>query len=147
MKFVKKILVMSLLVISLISILTFAMTYQNIGFNELFFEQWLASTFWSATTMAPLGFVMIAIISKVVSIALPRAAESKQNFIIGILMAVVMESFMALVTTINNVGILTITELAGYWWHAFLIALPLGLVISLLMTLFVKPRLERYMAS
>ena len=63
MKIVKKILVMLSLVFTLIGILTFAMTYQNIGFNEQFFEQWLTSTLWSVTTMAPLGFLMIAIIS------------------------------------------------------------------------------------
>lgn len=147
MKIIKKALVMLSLIFTLIGLLTFAMTYQNIGFNEQFFEKWLTSTLWSATTMAPLGFIMIAIISKLVSIALPKAIESRQNFVIGVSMAVIMESIMTLVTTINNIDINTVTELAIYWWQAFVIALPLGLLISLIMSLFVKPRLDRYMAS
>jgi hypothetical protein len=147
MKIIKKALVMLSLIFTLIGLLTFAMTYQNIGFNEQFFEKWLTSTLWSATTMAPLGFIMIAIISKLVSIALPKATESRQNFVIGVSMAVIMESIMTLVTTINNIDINTVTELTIYWWQAFVIALPLGLLISLIMSLFVKPRLDRYMAS
>ncbi len=147
MRIVKKTLVMLSLIFTLIGLLTFVMTYQNIGFNEQFFEKWLTATLWSATTMAPVGFLMIAIISKIVSIALPKATESKQNFVIGVSMAVIMESIMALVTTINNIDVKTVTELTVYWWQAFVIALPLGLLISLIMSLFVKPKLERYMAN
>ncbi|MDF2179705.1 DUF2798 domain-containing protein [Aliiglaciecola sp. CAU 1673] len=147
MKLVKKLMVLIPLVLVLIGILTFAMTYKNIGFSDRFFEQWLTSTVWSAATMAPLGFLMIAIVSKLVSISLPSASEFMQNTTIGVLMAVIMEAAMALVTTVNNVGMASLTELMGHWWPAFIVALPVGLLISVFMSLVIKPRLERFLES
>jgi hypothetical protein len=146
-KMAKKILVVVPLVLTLIGSLTFVMTYQNIGFGELFLYQWIESTLLVATTMAPLGFLMIAVISKMVVLVLPKASEAKRNVVIGVTMALVMESIMALVTTLNNTGFPAISEFFTAWWSALIIALPLGLLISLLMTTFIKPKLERYLAS
>ncbi len=146
-KMAKKILVVVPLVLTLIGSLTFVMTYQNIGFGELFLYQWIESTLLVATTMAPLGFLMIAVISKMVVLVLPKASEAKRNVIIGVTMALVVESIMALVTTLNNIGFPAISEFFTAWWSALIIALPLGLLISLIMTTFIKPKLERYLAS
>ncbi|PKG57105.1 hypothetical protein CXF83_17285 [Shewanella sp. Choline-02u-19] len=143
----KKILVTVSLVLTLIGSLTFVMTYKNIGFGEQFLYQWIASTLIVAITMAPIGFMMVAVISKIVVLVLPRASESKRNVIIGVAMALVMESIMALVTTLNNIEFTTLSELMNVWWSALIIALPLGLLISLMMTTLVKPKLERYLAS
>ncbi|BBN83277.1 hypothetical protein PA25_32620 [Pseudoalteromonas sp. A25] len=147
MRLFKKILVMVPVVFTLVGILTFVMTYQNIGFSNSFVEQWLTSTIWAATTMAPIGFVMVAIISKVVNALLPKTRDVIKNAVIGISMAIVMEGFMAAVTTINNVRYVSLEAFVDYWWQAFIIALPVGLLISVFMTLTVKPRLERFMAN
>lgn len=150
-KLLKKIAIILPLIITLVGSLTFVMTYMNIGFGDQFINQWLTSLLLAAITMAPLGFLMVAIISKLVLAVMPKASENKRNFVIGLSMALIMESFMALVTTMNNLGLPANVDLINQWlqnWgQAVLIALPFGLVISLIMTLFVKPRLERLMAS
>ncbi|WP_462173963.1 DUF2798 domain-containing protein [Pseudoalteromonas xiamenensis] len=143
----RKMLVLVPLIFTLIGILTFVMTYQNIGFSNAFVEQWLTSTLWAATTMAPIGFVMVTIISKVVGTLIPNTREVTKNTVIGISMAIIMEGIMAVVTTINNVHYTSIIEFSGAWWQAFIVALPVGLLISVFMNLTVKPRLERFMAS
>ncbi|MBD1583863.1 DUF2798 domain-containing protein [Pseudoalteromonas sp. S16_S37] len=147
MKLLKKILVMVPVVFTLVGILTFVMTYKNIGLSDGFVAQWLTSTLWAATTMAPIGFVMAALISKVVAVLQPKARDAIKNTVIGISMAVIMEGFMAAVTTINNVPYKSMATFVVYWWQAFILALPVGLLISVFMTLTVKPRLERFMAS
>jgi hypothetical protein len=150
-KLFKKVAIILSLIITLVGSLTFVMTYKNIGFGEQFVGQWLSSLLLAATTMAPLGFLMVALITKLVSVVMPTASENKRNFVIGLSMALIMESFMALVTTINNLGFPEHGTLVNQWlqdWgQAILIALPFGLVTSLMMTLFVKPKLERLMAS
>lgn len=147
MKFIKKLFVMVPLVFTLVGILTFVMTFQNLGFVDGFFEQWLSSTIWSSVTMAPLGFLMISLVSKAVEVIMPNTREVLKNAVIGVSMAIIMESFMAFVTTMNNVAHASGTEFLNFWWQAFLIALPVGLMISVIMTLTIKPRLERFMAS
>ena len=147
MKLLKKILVMVPLVFTLVGILTFVMTYQNIGFTSGFIEQWLTSTLWASTTMAPIGFAMVTIISKIVEFLMPSSREVTKNAVIGISMAIVMEGIMAAITTINNITYTSMGEFSGFWLQAFIVALPVGLLISVFMTLTVKPRLERFMAS
>ncbi|MGI2110434.1 DUF2798 domain-containing protein [Shewanella frigidimarina] len=145
-KIAKKILVTVSLILTLIGSLTFVMTYQNIGFGEKFFYQWIVSTLLAATTMAPIGFMMITVISKIALLIFPNVSEAKRNVAIGVAMALVMEGIMALVTTLNNIGFTALSELITAWWSALIIALPLGLLISLMMTTLVKPELERYLA-
>lgn len=150
-KLLKKIAIILSLITTIIGSLTFVMTYMNIGFGNDFLSQWLTSFLLAATTMAPLGFVMVAIISKLVTMVMPKASEAKRNLAVGIAMAFVMEGSMALVTTMNNLGFPATAERIYPWlqeWgQAFLVALPLGLVIGLIMSIFIKPRLERVMAS
>ncbi|MDP4489500.1 MULTISPECIES: DUF2798 domain-containing protein [Pseudoalteromonas] len=147
MNLIKKVLVAAPMVVALVGILTFVMTYQNIGFTNRFVEQWLTSTLLSATTIAPIGFAMVMVISKVAESLMPNTAKIIKNTVIGISMAIIMEGIMAAVTTINNVPYRSMSEFINTWFHAFTIALPVGLLISVFMTLTVKPRLERFMAS
>ncbi|WP_197480498.1 DUF2798 domain-containing protein [Marinomonas sp. SBI22] len=65
----------------------------------------------------------------------------KRNFVVGFSMAVIMESVMAFVTTLNNLGMTTASEFAHNWFGAFTLALPLCILFALMMTLFIKPRL------
>ncbi|ODB37542.1 hypothetical protein BB427_13085 [Pseudoalteromonas sp. BMB] len=147
MNLVKKVLVAAPMVVALVGILTFVMTYQNIGFTNRFVEQWLTSTLLSATTITPIGFVIVMVISKVAESLMPNTAKIFKNTVIGISMAIIMEGIMAAVTTINNVPYRSMSEFINTWFHAFTTALPVGLLISVFMTLTVKPRLERFMAS
>jgi hypothetical protein len=62
-------------------------------------------------------------------------------------MAVIMESIMAIVTTINLHGFLLPSEFVDYWGATFISALPAGLIISVLMSLVIKPRLAVFWAK
>ncbi|WP_238322827.1 MULTISPECIES: DUF2798 domain-containing protein [Pseudoalteromonas] len=75
MNLIKKVLVAAPMVVALVGILTFVMTYQNIGFTNRFVEQWLTSTLLSATTIAPIGFAMVMVISKVAESLMPNTAK------------------------------------------------------------------------
>lgn len=146
-KLFKKIVIVASIVLTLVGSLTFVMTYRNIGFDDDFISQWLSSLALAAVVMAPIGFMMMSLISKLIKKILPNTADTKRNFIVGFSMAIIMESVMSLVTTFNNLGMTTHLEFAQNWWGAFILALPLGIFIALMMTLFIKPRLETYMAS
>lgn len=146
-KLLKKIVIVASIILTLVGSLTFVMTYQNIGFGESFLLQWLSSLLLAATIMAPTGFIMMTLVSRTIKRLLPHTAEMKRNFATGFTMAIIMESIMALVTTLNNLGISNTAEFMQNWWGAFTLALPLGLVIALMMTVFVKPKLEKFMAS
>lgn len=146
-KLLKKIAIVASIIVTLVGSLTFVMTYQNIGFTDNFVRQWLSSLALAALIMAPIGFLLMTLVSRFVKKCLPNTSDLKRNFVVGFSMAVIMESVMALVTTLNNLGMTNAAEFAQNWFGAFTLALPLGIFIALMMTLFIKPRLERYMAS
>ena len=146
-KLLKKIAIVASIIVTLVGSLTFIMTYQNIGFADNFISQWLSSLALAAVIMAPIGFSLMTLISYLAKRCLPNTSEVKRNFVVGFSMALIMESVMAVVTTYNNLGVSNAAEFAQNWFGAFILALPLGVLIALMMTLIIKPRLERYMAS
>lgn len=62
-------------------------------------------------------------------------------------MALVMEAIMSAVTTANNVGIRNISTFIDKWLSGYVMALPLGLTMAVVMALILKPKLEQFMAS
>jgi len=66
---------------------------------------------------------------------------------IGILIALSMEAIMAIVTTINIHGYSDFSLFSSFWLKSYLLALPFALVISPVMTILVKPKLDAYLAK
>ena len=94
-----------------------------------------------------LGRGISYLLHKLVSNVFARFSELKRNIIFALLMALFMESIMAVVTVSNNIGFIDIDQFASAWLNAFLLALPIGMCFSILVSTTIKPRLEQYFKS
>jgi len=141
----KKIAILLLVMSTIASSLTGLMTWANLGFSELFLRNWFHSFLLAMIVMMPIAFGLIALFTKVISRLLPHAPKLYQNLSIGFLMSLAMQSIMAVVTTYNNLGLTTIQQFKTAWFHAFITAYPTGLVLALILTTVIKPRLESFL--
>lgn len=128
-------------------IFTAIMTYVNIGFSDLFFIKWYSSLFFSLLIMMPLGGIIMFMANKIIKIYFSSLRVFIQNILIGIVIALFMEAIMAIITTMNILGYPDFNQFSSYWLRSYLLALPFALVISPLMTIFIKPKLDAYLAK
>jgi hypothetical protein len=144
---IKKIFVMIGMMSLMGGIFIAIMTYVNIGFSDEFFVRWYTSLFFAILVMMPLGGVVMFMANKVIKSTFPELKIFIQNILIGIIMALCMEAIMAIITTLNILGYPNISQFSSFWLRSYLLALPAALVISPLMTIFVKPKLDAYLAK
>ncbi len=142
-----KILVMMSLMLTIGGSLTAVMTYMNVGFGEAFIGNWLSSLALVVVIMMPIGIAMTTLVTKLVAKALPKYSEKVRNLIVGLIMAFIMESIMAFVTAANNIGFSDTSAFTSGWFNGFVAALPVGLTIMVVMSMTIKPKLERFMNS
>ncbi|MEZ9894739.1 DUF2798 domain-containing protein [Vibrio lentus] len=142
-----KIMVMMSLMLTIGGSLTAVMTYMNVGFGEAFIGKWLSSLALVVVIMMPIGMVMMTLVTKLVAKVLPNYGEKARNLVVGLIMAFIMESIMALVTAANNIGFSDTSAFTSGWFNGFIAALPIGLTIMVVMSMTVKPKLERFMKS
>ncbi len=142
-----KILVMMSLMLTIGGSLTAVMTYMNVGFGEAFIGNWFSSLALAVVIMMPIGMVMMTLVTKLVAKVLPNYGEKARNLIVGLIMAFIMESIMAFVTAANNIGFSDTSAFTSGWFNGFIAALPIGLAIMVVMSMTVKPKLERFMKS
>lgn len=143
----QKIGVIAGLVIIIGGFLTLLMTWKNLGFSDGFMGAWLSSFALCVLCIAPIGGVIALIINHLVNLLFSRLSPVKRNIVFGLLMAVLMESIMAVVTTVNLHGFMMLKEFVDFWLATFVSALPAGLVISVLMSLVIKPKLAAFWAK
>lgn len=146
-KFLKKICVISSIVIIIGGILTFIMTWNSIGFHESFLTSWISSFALCVAFIAPIGGIIAMLIHKVLAAILPNISKVKMNVVFGLCMAVTMESIMAVITTINTNSFSDWNHLTSVWASTLLAALPIGIVFSVIMSLIIKPKLEVILAE
>ncbi|MFI8620638.1 DUF2798 domain-containing protein [Marinomonas sp. NPDC078689] len=127
--------------------LTGIMTYRNIGFTDTFFLSWLTSFITALFTVMPAGFILMALVTKLVEKLTPKMRENKRNLIVGVGMACVMESFMAFSTAANNIGFHDLSAFYHGWLNGLLAALPVALTLSTVITMTIKPKIERFLRS
>ncbi|KPL98919.1 DUF2798 domain-containing protein [Vibrio splendidus] len=142
-----KILVMMSLMLTIGGSLTAVMTYMNVGFGEAFIGNWLSSLALVVVIMMPMGAVMMALVTKAVARVFTTYGEKVRNLIVGLIMAFIMESIMAFVTAANNIGFSDTSAFTSGWFNGFIAALPVGLTIMVVMSMTVKPKLDRFMKS
>lgn len=146
-KFLKKALAIATLITFFVGALTCAMTYKNLGYTSTFYSSWATSFAWSVLVTAPIASIVSTLMHLYINKVFSKLGETPKNVVFGIHMAVVMEGVMACVTAGNNVGIASVSGFLRGWLEAFAVALPLGLVLSIALTLTIKPRLVRFLAS
>ncbi|BFM50992.1 DUF2798 domain-containing protein [Marinomonas sp. THO17] len=143
-KKLEKILIIACLVMMIGGTLTFLMTWRNLGFGEAFLFAWLSSFALCVLCIAPIGGVLSFLVHKLVNTLLPRVHKIQQDIIFGLIMAVLMESIMAIVTTLNVHGWMAVESFFAKWSITFVAALPMGIFFSILMSLVIKRRLVAY---
>jgi len=128
--------------------LTFAMAWRSIGFTEDFLSSWLSSFALCVLCVAPLGSVISVLVNKVLQRVLPANTSAvRLNTIFGLCMALIMESIMACVTTWHLTAAANIHDFISLWSSVLLTALPIGIVISIVLSLIIKPRLQLFWNS
>jgi len=122
------------------------MTYINIGFNEAFFSTWAKSLFYAVIVMALFGGGIMFLWDKTAKMLLPNLKTIMQNVLIGILMALSMEAIMAVSTALNIEAFHNLEQFTALWLKSYIAALPFALVFAPVMAVFIKPKLEAYLA-
>lgn len=147
LKLIKKILVVAGLIMLFVGTLTCAMTYKNLGYTDTFYSSWATSFVYSVLVTAPAASIVSTLMHLYVNKVFSKLSETPKNLIFGLHMAVIMEGIMACVTAGNNVGFQSIPGFLGGWLDAFAVAFPLGFVLATALSLTIKPRLVRFLAS
>jgi hypothetical protein len=142
-----KIMVMVSIIVFVDGSLTGIMTYTNVGITEHFYMDSFTSFLSAVLVMAPVGLAMTALMNTLVAKLLPKASELKRNLVISVFMALTMESLMAFVTASNNIGFANMRLFYTAWVEGLLAVLPIGLTLMLVMSVTVKPKLERFLKS
>lgn len=116
-------------------------TWINLGWSADFGARW-ARAFLTALPVMPLGMGVMVALDRVLVPRLPAASPLATKVLLAVLTAVVMESLMATAVTLSNRGLGA--EFPQWWARAFVQSLPVGLLIGLVMSFVVRPRLQRW---
>lgn len=147
LKTFEKILIIFSIVAVIGGTLTFVMTWNNIGFGDGFLYAWLSSFALCVVCIAPIGGVIAMLINKILRALLPDISAVQMNVIFGLCMAVIMESIMAVVTTMNINDFSDWHHFFYMWMASLLTALPIGIFFSIILSLVIKPKLEIFWAK
>ena len=141
----KKIIVMIGMMTIMGGLFTAIMTYVNIGFTDKFFTMWSKSLFFAVVFMMPLGGVIMFISNKFIKFIFPNLKQILQNILVGVCIALCMESIMAISATINILGYPSFDVFLSFWLKSYLSTLPFALVFSPIMTILIKPKIEKFL--
>lgn len=127
--------------------LTGVMTYLTVGYSATFFTDWLTSFLTAAVTIMPLGFAFMVLLTKGAEKLLPHVSEKARNLVVGVSMALIMESGMAFSTALNTIGFQNQDAFLSAWFNGLIGALPVALVLMTVVSLTIKPKVERFLKS
>ncbi|MGH1465347.1 MAG: hypothetical protein ACRBBQ_08280 [Cognatishimia sp.] len=133
------------LVLVITAILTSVMTYNKLPVGESFLQTWLPTWLFTAVIMAPFGVGMFMASGWVFDRLFSGLPYIMRAILQGLTIAAFMESIMAATTAYRLHGFV-----AGYgdvWVSNLLISLPFALAISAVMNIFIKGKLDAYLAS
>ena len=122
-------------------ILSGVITWINLGWVDGFVARWLQA-FFMALPVLPLGLVTLVTLERVLRPRLRSLPNVVAGVVLALCTATIMETLMACAVTLSNHG--PGPDFAAQWVAAFWRSLPVGVVIGLLMTFVVKPRLARW---
>ncbi|MEM5501625.1 DUF2798 domain-containing protein [Ahrensia kielensis] len=144
-KTITKIALLAAIIISMSGLMTAVMTYAGLPDGQRFMDAWLPVWMQAALVVAPCGFALMYLISKIINLLLPNITAGTQKILLGAIMALVMESVMASVTTFQLHG--WADGFGAYWASVLLAALPVAVLMSTAMTIFIKPRLDKILSA
>lgn len=144
---IQKILVMFAMISLMGGTITGTMTYLNLGFTDTFLVDWTTNFLTALVTVIPLGFTLMVLLTKGAAKLLPNVAIKKRDALVGIIMALIMESGMALTSAYHSVGLNNQTEFFNAWIDSVVGALPIALVLMITVSLTIKPKVEKFLKS
>ena len=124
--------------------LTGVMTYMNVGYSDTFF---ILRSLLVAYAIMPIGFLLMGLVTKFINHKLPNTKAYKRNLITGMLMARIMESMLAFSTASKTIGFANQTAFLNGWLEGFLVALPVGLALMVIVSMTIKPKIEAFLKS
>ncbi|MBH0096542.1 DUF2798 domain-containing protein [Psychrobacter sp. NZS113] len=127
-------------------LLTGVMTYMNVGYSNTFFHDWSRALL-AAFAIMPIGFLLMGLITTTINQMLPNTKAYKRNLITGVLMACIMESMLAFSTAAKTIGFADQAAFLNGWLQGFLVALPVGLTLMVIMSMTIKPKIEAFLKS
>ena len=122
-------------------ILSGVITWINLGWVDGFVARWLLA-FLTALPVLPLGLITLMTLERVLRPRLRFLPNVMAGVVLALCTATIMETLMASAVTLSNHGLGP--DFAAQWATAFWRSLPVGVVIGLLMTFVIKPRLARW---
>jgi hypothetical protein len=144
---VKKALIIIPIIMLVIGTLTAIMTWVNLAPSQKFLAAWSNSFLFSFVVMLPIGGFIFPLLNKVINSFFTTWSNIQKNLVHGFLMAVIMESMMALVTTLATHGYQSNHDFFSLFFNCLIYALPVGLTITSFISLVIKPRFEQYLAQ
>ncbi|MEP4888553.1 MAG: DUF2798 domain-containing protein [Aliiglaciecola sp.] len=143
----KNVLVIFTILSTLVAAITAIMTYTNLQPTQSFLNSWINSYIFALVVMLPTGGLIFIAMNKLVELLFSTRTQMQQKLLHGVFMAVVMESVMAMVTTVVNHDYITFAQYSRLMLSSFLYALPIGLGFSCLMVFVIRPKLQRFLAQ
>ncbi|KXI28951.1 DUF2798 domain-containing protein [Paraglaciecola hydrolytica] len=143
----KKALVLLPIMLCLIGTITGIMSYVNLAPEQDFLQAWLYAFVFAFAVMLPSGALVFAAAHKLVNSLFTSLPTLYKKLLQGVLMAVAMESIMAIVTTLINHEFVGISPFLNMVFTSFIYALPIGLGFACLMTFVLQPKLARFFAG
>ncbi|WP_369927713.1 DUF2798 domain-containing protein [Leisingera sp. XS_AS12] len=137
--FIQKIAILLTVMSSVAGTLTGLMTWANTGFSGSFFPNWGISFVKALFVLLPFAFLLMGIFDKLLSRLLPKVRPFGRRVLLGLIMAVIMQSLMAVITAGTEAGFGDLAVVKVLWLKAFVTAFPVGLVLALVLTTTVRP--------
>lgn len=139
----KRVTILFLVMLFMVGSITAIMTIANLEDSQRFLKVWLNAFLFTFLVLIPTGGCVFIILSKLINHWCSAWSVLQKNLLQGLLMAVAMESIMATVLTIKSGVYESITHFFALFFNSLLYALPVGITLSLIMTLVIKPKLEQ----
>jgi hypothetical protein len=122
-------------------VLSGVITWINLGWVDGFVGRWLKA-FATALPVLPLGLITLVALERVLGPRLRSLPRVVAGVVLALCTASVMETLMAGVVTLSNQGVQP--DFLAQWAAAFWRSLPVGVLVGLLMTFVIKPRMARW---
>lgn len=122
-------------------------TWANVGLNDSFLSNWWWSFVKSLVVMLPAAWLIMFVVDGFSERYLSAWKGLKRKLISGIIFGFMMQGVVTAVTTASNVGFNPLSDYLSAWAVGFATALPIGVTISIVMTIWIRPRLERIMGQ
>jgi hypothetical protein len=129
-----------ILLTSIALLLSAVMSWANVGLDDAFLPRW-GRSFIASLIVLPLILASLGALERVVNRELFSLHWVGRKMVVALLTAVGIESVLAVVVTLINTPWSGPLGLA--WWMAFSRSLPVGVLVGLFMSFYMKPKLDQ----